>query len=138
MLTLRGHHLICLHFFSGEGYDAIFIKNLKDVLQRVEDEDIEVCDGADDVCEKCPYLKDNKCQYNKDADKEIKEMDEKALRLLGVKQGLENLPFRIKWQEVKGKIPEIFSQWYANYCYECDWNKVCEENSFYQRLKGDI
>jgi hypothetical protein len=133
MLTLRGHHLICLHFFNGEGYDAAFTENLKNVLKRSEDEDIEICDGADDVCEKCPYLKDNKCQYDEGADEEIKEMDEMASSLLKIANGT-----KIRWQEIKERIPEIFSQWFANYCYDCDWNKVCEKNEFYQRLKGGI
>lgn len=131
MLTLRGHHLICLHFFSGEGYDEVFVRNLKYVLQKAENEEIEVTDGADDVCIKCPHLKDYKCKYTEDADNEIREMDEMALGLLkfGHATG-------IRWQDIKGKIPEIFPQWFANYCYECDWNKVCEKNEFYQKLKG--
>lgn len=129
MLRLRGHHLICLHFFNGEGYDIAFIKNLRDVLQRAESEEIEVCDGADDICIRCPYLKDYKCQYDEGADEEIREMDEMALRLLKI-----NYASRIRWQEVREKIPEIFSQWFANYCYDCDWNNVCEKNKFYQTL----
>jgi len=133
MLTLRGHHLICLHFFNGEGYDEVFVRNLKDVLRRAENEEIKVYDGADDVCVRCSYLRDYKCQYNEGADEEIREMDEMALRLLKI-----NHTSGIKWQDIKERIPEIFSQWFANYCYECDWNKVCEKNGFYQRLKGGI
>lgn len=129
MLTLRGHHLICLQFFSGEGYDEAFVRNLKDVLQRAENEDVEVCDGVDDVCGKCSYIKDNKCQYNEDADEKIKEMDEMALKILRIEQGV-----KIRWQDVKEKIPAIFPQWYSNYCYECDWLGVCEKNEFYQGL----
>jgi hypothetical protein len=75
MLILRGHHLICLHFFSGEGYDAQFIENLRDVLKRAESEEIEIVSGNDDVCAKCLYLKDHKCAYDENADKEIREMD---------------------------------------------------------------
>jgi hypothetical protein len=131
MLKLRGHHLICFHFFSREGYDADFTENLKDVLKRAENEEIEVCEGVDDVCGKCLYLKEDKCQYDENADEEMREMDEMALRLLNIEHGR-----RIRWQEVRKIIPEIFSQWYANYCDDCNWVKVCEKNEFYQRLKG--
>ncbi len=131
MIKFRGHHIVCLNFFSGEGYDEVFVKNLKDVLQKVENEDIEVCDGADDICGKCPYLKDNKCQYDESADEEIREMDEMALSLLKIKQDA-----RIKWHDVREKIPEIFPQWYANYCYDCDWVEVCKKNEFYQEFKN--
>ncbi len=74
-INFRGHHLICLHFFEGEGYDADFVENLKNIMQRTENENINVCDGPDDVCEKCPFLKDYKCQYDSNADEEIREMD---------------------------------------------------------------
>ena len=87
MLTLRGHHLICLHFFSGEGYDAQFIENLRDVLKRAEDEDIEITSDADNICAKCAYLKAHKCMYDEKADEEIREMDEAALKLLNLTVG---------------------------------------------------
>ncbi|MGB9715398.1 MAG: DUF1284 domain-containing protein [Thermodesulfovibrionales bacterium] len=129
-LNLRGHHLICLHFFEGEGYDSNFIENLKNIMQRTENENINVCDGADDVCEKCPYLKDYRCQYDNNADDEIRDMDEVALRLLKIEQGA-----KIRWEDVRKKIPEIFLQWFRAYCYDCDWLKACEKNEFYQKLK---
>ncbi len=129
VLKFRGHHLVCLHFFSGEGYDTSFINNLRAILGRVEKEEIVVYNGADDVCGNCPYLKDGRCQYDKDADEKIRKMDEMALRLLKVDPNI-----RIKWQEVKKKIPEIFIGWQMNYCKDCDWKGVCEKNDFYQTL----
>lgn len=103
MLNLRGHHLICLHFFSGEGYDTSFIKNLRDVLKRAEDEEIEIISTADNICTKCPYLKDYKCIYAEKADEEIREMDETALKLLNLRVGQ-----KIKWQDLKNLIIDIF------------------------------
>ncbi len=133
MLTLRGHHLICLNFFSGEGYDENFIKNLKELLRRAELELVEVCIGADDVCIKCHYLRDYKCQYDENAEQEIKEMDEKALTLLKIK-----IQTRLSWQEIKGRIPDIFADWAENYCNECDWKAVCGNNHFYQKLSSMV
>lgn len=132
-LNLRGHHLICLHFFEGEGYNADFVVNLKNIMQRVENERIRVCDGADSVCEKCPYLKDFKCHYDNNADDEVKEMDRVALSLLKIKKGAE-----IEWNELRKKIPEVFFQWITIYCLNCDWLKVCEKNEFYQKLKQGV
>lgn len=129
MIRLRGHHLICLHFFSGEGYDNIFIENLRSVLERAETEDIEVCEEADEICEKCPYLRGNQCRYDEHADEEIKEMDKTALRLLEI-----NKDARVKWHKIKKNIPEIFFQWSKDNCNECDWKQVCEKNLFYQKL----
>ncbi|MBI5056760.1 MAG: DUF1284 domain-containing protein [Nitrospirae bacterium] len=131
MLKLRGHHLICLHFFNGEGYDAAFVENLKDVLSRTQKEDVEVCEGADEVCAKCPYLKGDKCEYDAQADNEIKEMDEKALMYLKVRPGA-----KIKWQEIREAVPGLFPQWFSEYCLECDWKKVCVKNQDYRKLRA--
>jgi len=123
MLYLRGHHLICLHFFSGYGYDASFVENLRNVLKRAENEDIEIISTADNICTKCPYLKAHKCTYDEKADEEIKEMDETALKLLNLYAGQ-----KIKWQDLKNLIPNIFHEWHDIYCNECDWKQSCEKS----------
>ncbi|HAK88028.1 MAG TPA: DUF1284 domain-containing protein [Nitrospiraceae bacterium] len=132
MLIFRGHHLICLHFFSGDGYDASFIENLRDVIKRAESEEIEIVSGDDDVCAKCLYLKDHKCAYDENADEEIREMDETALRLLNLRAGQ-----RVTWQAVKEYMPGIFREWYNRYCNDCDWKQACEKNEFYRERKGN-
>ena len=131
MIRLRGHHLICLHFFSGEGYDDIFVENLRSVLERTEAEDIEVCEAADAICEKCPYVKDSKCLYGEYADDETREMDRAALSLLKIDKYE-----RVRWKKLKKNIPEIFLSWYRDNCNACDWKQVCEKNHYYRKLKG--
>jgi hypothetical protein len=131
MIRLRGHHLICLHFFSGEGYDNIFIDNLRNVMERTETEEIEVCEEADEICEKCPYLKDNQCRYDEHSDEEIKKMDKAAVSLLEIDKGI-----KVGWHKIKRNIPEIFFQWYMDNCNKCDWKQVCEKNHLYQNLKN--
>lgn len=130
MLNLRGHHLICLHFFLGEGYDALFVKNLIDVLKRAENEEVEIISTADNICIRCPYLKDYKCTYAEKADEKIREMDETALKLLNLRIGQ-----KITWEAVKGYIPAIFHEWHDRYCNECDWKQMCEKSNFYQKIK---
>jgi len=130
MVRLRGHHLICLHFFRGEGYEDIFIENLRNVLKRIETEDIEVCEAADAICEKCPYVKGSKCLYDRQADDEIREMDKAAISFLGIDKNA-----RITWQKIKGKIPEIFLLWYRDYCSEGEWRQGGENDHYYRELK---
>lgn len=129
MIVLRGHHLICLNFFSGEGYDKFFVDNLREIMKRIDTEVIKITDGPDDVCRSCPYLNEDKCHYDKDADEEVREMDIQALRLLNIKG--EN----IHWSEVRNKIPLIFSKWYKRYCPDCDWVTVCHKNEFFKNLE---
>ena len=122
-IKLRGHHLICLHFFKGEGYSPEFVKNLGEILRRAEaGDEIEVCSGADNVCKMCPYLRREKCLYDEDADAEMREMDRRAMKLLRLK-----INERVKWTEIGKKIPEIFKEWSEEYCKECDWRRVCEK-----------
>ena len=122
-IRLRGHHLICLHFFGGEGYDLEFIRNLTGLIERAAaGEDIEVSSEADGVCRKCPHLKHEKCLYSTDADKEIREMDADALRLLGLR-----IKDRMRWSDVQTKISLLFPEWAKKYCGQCDWRGACEK-----------
>lgn len=122
MIKLRGHHLICLHFFKGEGYNPEFVANLREILKRAEaGEEVKVYPGPDDVCRVCPYLKGETCFYDEDAEAGIREMDRMAIRLLGLKTKVS-----VKWTDIKGKVLEVLHIWAREYCKECNWRKVCE------------
>lgn len=130
MIRLRGHHLICLHFFSGEGFQPEFIKNLSGIIKKAAaGEEVSACPGPDDICNRCPYLKAETCLYSQKADKEIREMDKAAQELLNTKSGE-----AIKWRDLKEKIPGIFPAWSGQYCCGCDWKRVCEKNREFSRL----
>ena len=123
-IRLRGHHLICLHFFDGEGYDREFVENLREILQKAESgKIIEVTQEADDICRVCPFLKKSKCTQDTDAEKEIREMDRTALQLLQVRR-----KDIVGWKDIGERIPDIFRQWSAQYCNTCSWRQVCEKN----------
>jgi hypothetical protein len=122
MIKLRGHHLICLHFFKGEGYNPEFVTNLREILKRAEaGEEVKVHPGPDDICRVCPYLRGKKCFYDEDAEAGIREMDRMAIRLLGLKTKVS-----VKWTDIRGKVLEVLHTWAREYCKECNWRKVCE------------
>jgi len=127
MIYLRGHHLICLHFFTGEGYNREFIKNLYMVIDRAKHENILVTEGADDICKKCPYLISNRCKD----EKEIAEMDKTALKLLKLKT-----TDTVSWNEIRKKLPEIFHHWYKIYCIPCIYLNVCSKTSLFKSLRN--
>jgi len=133
MPSLRGHHLVCLHFFNGEGYNEMFIDNLRAVLNSAKDGEVEVSRGADDICRKCPHLNHARCRYSEDADEGIAEIDERALDLLHLSQGT-----KVKWDEVKGKLSRIFQIWYNTYCLTCAWKRACEKDSRFRQLKESL
>lgn len=133
-IKLRGHHFICLHFFSGEGYNSEFVANLREILKRVEaGEEIEVYPGADDICKKCPYLQKDRCLYGRNAESEIREMDRTAIKFLRLKN-----QERVKWGDIRKKIPEILNEWSGEYCKECDWRWICEREPRYNRAKEGL
>jgi uncharacterized protein len=132
-LKLRGHHLICLHFFRGEGYSAEFTANLREILKRAATgERIETVSEADDVCKICPYLKMNRCLYDEDAHEEIQEMDREALALLELTVG-----DIILWSDIRKKLPAIFHRWSEEFCRACDWRQACEKDVFYRQLSDE-
>ncbi|MFZ5906319.1 MAG: DUF1284 domain-containing protein [Nitrospirota bacterium] len=129
-LRLRGHHLICLHFFKGEGYRPDFVENLRKVLDRAKaGEQIEICEGPDDICRMCPFLEKDRCLYHEDAEEEIREMDRAATDLLRIRSG-----GNIAWPDIQERIPGIFTVWVRKFCGDCDWFTVCRRNKFFTFL----
>ena len=131
MIRFRGHHLICLHFFHGEGYSPDFISNLRDTLALVQRDGVEVCSGPDDICFRCPSLKDAVCSYKEGADAEVLEMDRLALELLGVGPGME-----VSWDGLRKRLPEIFNTWHETCCIVCGWKRACEKNDCWKEIKN--
>ncbi|MFN3383938.1 MAG: DUF1284 domain-containing protein [Archaeoglobaceae archaeon] len=118
MHKLRGHHLICLHFFKGEGYDEGFVENIRRVLATIDI--AEVVEGLDDVCGACPH-NFGFCNYYESSEEEVRELDEFALSLLGLKVGE-----RVRWEDLKAKISEVLEEWKSFACEDCDWRVVCD------------
>jgi hypothetical protein len=50
-IRLRGHHLLCMLTYQGEGYSPAFTANFDAVVKRIAlGEAIEVIEGPDDIC----------------------------------------------------------------------------------------
>jgi hypothetical protein len=129
-IKLRGHHFICLHFFTGKGYNPEFIENLKEILLRTQSgENLEVCSGVDDVCNMCPFLKDRKCSHYKHAESEIQKMDRDAMEFLRIQ-----LAMKVTWFDIEKRVKGIFKKWAAKYCENCNWQSVCEKTALYQEI----
>ena len=129
-VSLRGHHLICLQFYRGEGYSAPFVENLDGVLARLADEPALVIAGADAVCSACPELgADGVCA----GETEISRIDALAFSLLGVEAGK-----RIRLAEARERLvgdAVALGRWRSEVCDGCAWEDVCERG--WGRLLGD-
>jgi hypothetical protein len=129
MSSLRGHHLICLHFFKGEGYDTVFVENLKHVIDRANREGVMVQRGVDDVCHACQHLEGSECNYRAGNEDEIKRLDALALRLLNLEVGAEG-----DWGDLEKMLPRTFHEWKSRACEKCDWLSTCRSTYLWKRL----
>ena len=122
MVRLRAHHLICLHFYRGEGYDRDFIENLETVLKDASVNGVLLVEGCDDVCRACPSQKEGVCTAEPGGEEKIQRLDRLAKDLLKpVDQAL-------NWSEIKRQIPNILKDWKTGACESCEWKVVCEKN----------
>ena len=133
MAKLRSHHLICLHFYDGEGYDEPFIRNLEERLDTIRREGVVVAEGPDDVCEPCPHRNRELCTFSRTADREIREMDAKALALLGLEPGR-----KVGWTWLRDTVITVFPRWHATHCRLCTWRQSCERSELFLELERSL
>ena len=90
------------------------------IYSVIAKETVEIVSGADDVCSRCPNLKNNKCSSLEYSDEQIHYQDREALALLGYQPGI-----TVDWKEISTRIPEIIEEWKAKFCVNCGYRKVC-------------
>lgn len=122
MIKLRGHHLICLHYYHGGGLTEIYAENLKEKMEQANrGEAIVIAGGADDICSACPYLEDDLCQGIPAEEAEIRELDQNALALLH-----RDIGDRILWTDIRQQLESAPSTWFETFCYGCTWKQYCD------------
>ncbi len=119
MLKLRGHHLICLIAFQGEGYSPAFARNFKK-LQKLylnkPAEKVKVVAGPDMACKKCPHLAKNTCISPIDGpNSRVLALDKKAFKLLKIKPGIYTAG------ELHQRLRRLTKPFLRNFCHNCSW-----------------
>lgn len=128
MVRLRGHHLICLQFFRGEGYNREFIENLSHVLKLATNEGVTLAEGGDDICAACPSYTDERCTHQPGGEEKIQNLDALATELLNVEKT------HLSWSEIRDQIPAIIEEWRKKACESCEWKVVCEKNETWNSI----
>lgn len=124
MIYLRPHHILCIQQFKGYGYDDEFVKNMFNILDRINKEQIIIKRDFDNICEKCPNLINSVCTV----DNEINLLDNKVLELLNIKL---NKP--MYFNEIKFYLAENLTEDTFFYiCSSCSWYKkgFCSYKNF--------
>lgn len=122
MIRLRGHHLVCLHYYHGGGLTEAYAANL---IQKVEQakhgEAIMIVGGADDICALCPYLQQSLCQGKMAEEEKILKLDRQALALINCRVGDEVL-----WTGIQREVEAAPLFWFESFCCGCTWAKYCD------------
>lgn len=120
-IRIRGHTLLCLQGFRGEGYSPAFVENLA-VIHRELAEDpervVEVVEAPDAVCGACPHRAPSGCSLHGDeSEEDMRAQDRHVLALLGLKAGA-----RARWGEVLDRIrAAVTGNDLPGICGRCRW-----------------
>jgi len=123
---LRGHHLICLQFYRGQGYSEAFVDNLDRVQTAAQESPALVVSAPDDVCAECPGLgADGTCRDPHTGEAEALRIDALALQLLDIAIGE-----RVSLTEARSRLvadPAACDRWRAESCTGCVWGDACDD-----------
>ena len=125
MVRLRGHHLLCLLTFVGEGYTPAFTRNYRRIAERLSaGEAIEIVAGPDDIC--APLI-GGECHC---FDASVAERDRMAARLVTMVTGV-----TIETEASVRLSPELLATLREAFvdgrlrgaCRGCQWFDLCSD-----------
>lgn len=120
-ITIRGHTLLCLQGFRGEGYNIAFVDRLTEIhgdLRSNPDRLVKIIQIPDTLCEACPNLYIDRCQLNgPNSEKEMKVQDTNVMTRLGI-ESEDTIP----WKEILNRIGnKIEGSVLSDICGNCRW-----------------
>jgi len=123
---LRGHHLVCLQFYRGQGYSEAFVANLERVQRSTAETPALIVSGGDDVCAACPGLgADGSCNDPDTGEAEALRIDALALQLLDAAIG-ESLSLSQARVRLAADAAAC-DRWRAESCASCLWEDTCAD-----------
>jgi hypothetical protein len=130
-IRLRGHHLLCMLTYQGEGYSPAFVANFDAIIKRISaGEAIEMIEGPDDICV-CLLSEKNDAHCLNES---VMARDTLALEQIED----EGLHFRrgtfVLTAQALAKLRQAFAQKRIRAaCEGCEWHGLCTqiaENGF--------
>ena len=122
-LRLRPHHIMCEPFLvletfnRGEAFDAL-ANHVRGALESESDTLIEVIEGPDDLCQKCPLCQDGRCQSPDGDETAVRKWDAIVLKGLEISYG-DKLTAKHLLGLIRQKAP-------LRLCLtKCQWKNAC-------------
>lgn len=127
MLKLRGHHLLCIQFFQGYGYNTDFTKKMSELILDLKNNpslSIGLTASCDSICTNCPWCKDNHCRISsKKNENKLIEKDRQILSLLDLEEGT-----AISAGGLNKKVINLLSNInLIDVCGKCQWFAICQK-----------
>ncbi|HHW58267.1 MAG TPA: DUF1284 domain-containing protein [Clostridia bacterium] len=133
-MEIRGHHFLCILGFRGLGYDEKFVKNMDEIIRKLNNEHdmlIKAVDSVDNICSMCPNNVNGECT-EEEYPGSVKGKDRAILKILGIEVGEV-----VRYKDVVDKIKEnMTEEKMMNICKDCEWFNLgyCLEGI--RKLKG--
>lgn len=123
-LSIRGHTLLCLQGFRGEGYSPDFVENMAAIHRAVTDDPartVRVIAEPDAICGACPHLRREAlpgCTLNgAGSEPDMRAQDRDVLGRLGLQAGTV-----LPWRDVLARIRrQVKGSDLAQICGSCRW-----------------
>ncbi|MGH7233438.1 MAG: DUF1284 domain-containing protein [Nitrospiraceae bacterium] len=138
-MKLRGHTVLCLQGFRGEGYSQGFVENLAAIHRQLSaspEQEVEVIDVPDAVCAACPHRALSGCTVNHEhSEVEMQAQDRHVLALLGLQSGS-----IVPWREILDRIrTNLTGDSLPGICGQCRWLPLgyCREGIDRLRSHGE-
>lgn len=120
-VKLRYHHVMCIHTYSGHGYDERFSENIEKIIKVLKEDsniNIRFVDNCDDICEACPNRNEEYCI----GEKSIREKDSRVKKYFNLdKKSIDT------YNDLVEEIKPTFSRLrdISEVCGQCDFKKLC-------------
>ncbi len=120
IIHLRPHHGMCLYYFQGKGYSGEFVRNMSEYKHLLETENplVQITEGMDDLCAKCPNNRDGICT----SQEKVLAYDSAVLDACGLSFRTV-LPYNDFSELVQEEI--LLSGKRRQICADCQWNLLC-------------
>ena len=120
-VRVRGHTLLCLQGFRGEGYSPEFVENMAMIHRTLNDNPealVEVVASPDTVCGACPHQQSMGCTLNgEQSEREMQAQDRVVLEKLGLKADS-----HVRWRDILERIRRSVSgDDLPSICGTCRW-----------------
>ncbi len=132
MLIIRPHHINCLFFFNGLGYDYDFTVNMNNIKNKIlsnNDIKIKLVSHCDMICSHCPNKSSEICYF----DDKVNILDSNTLNAYNLNKDKEYSFSYI--------IDNIYNSYnyekFCSICRSCEWFKkgVCSKDIIHEQKK---